>query len=215
MNALIVTPDRDQTPGDWSGAFAVEAQRLRREIYPGAARLSVNLDGSPRAQRVQLLDALAKAEQLQLLAILCHGWRTGLQIGWSQQDLPQLADALAAAAAPDLVVVLYACSTAKDAPDSPGTAGDGGFADVLRDALAQKLPAWRGWVDAHDRAGHCCRNPYVRRMVAGACVGGDWLIAPDSGLWPRWDEALHDPVSTLRLRYPFMLREEIVEELGR
>lgn len=216
MKALIVTPDRDRDPGDWSGAFAVEATRLclAHQLAPSSSRCSINMSRPADEQRHQLLHALGGG--LDLVAILCHGWRGGIQPGWTLREVPQLAAALAAAGAPDLKIALYACSTAIDAEGHPGTAGDGGFADALRDALATEAPTWRGWIDAHDRAGHCCSNPYVRRMHAGGVgIGGDWLIAPDDPLWPRWAAQLRDRSagSTLRLRYPLMTREQIAEEL--
>lgn len=211
--ALIVTPDRDRDPddpGDWSGAFAVEAGRLCQvhKLGPGASRLSINMGKSPDEQRHQFLRSLGGG--LDLVAFLCHGWRTGLQVGWTLREVPQLAAALAAAGTPDLKIALYACSTAKDAEGHPGTAGDGGFADELRDALVRAMPDWRGWVDGHDRKGHCCSNPYVRRMAPGSVTGGEWLIDPDGPLWARWAALLEDRHgSTLRLRYPLMTREEI------
>lgn len=220
MSSLIVTPNQDRDadhPGDWSGAFRPEAERLRALV--GGARLSIDIRKPASAQRAQLLAQLAQRQDLGEIYILCHGWRTGIQIGWSLPEVPALAEALAAVMVPSLTVTLYACSTEKDAPGQPGTAGDGGFADGLRDALCQARPDWRGWVDGHTERGHCCRNAKVRRMEGplcsdtGQCAGGDWLIAPTSPLWPAWDAALHNEGSTLRLRYPRMTRAEIAAEL--
>lgn len=217
LKALIVTPDRDRVPGDWSGAFSVEATRLclAHQLAPSSSRCSINMARPPDEQRHQLLQALGAG--LDLVAVICHGWRGGLQVGWTLREVPQLAAALAAAGSPDLRIALYACSTAMDAEGRPGTAGDGGFADALRDALVEEMPGWRGCVVAHDRAGHCCSNPFVVLMDASSSAGGQWLIAPDDPLWPRWAAQLRDRSvgSTLRLRYPLMTREEIAQELSR
>lgn len=219
MRALIVTPDRNHRGSDWSGAFAVEAARLCQlyGLAPSEVRLSVNIGNPPATQRAQLLQALGERQDLDLVAILCHGWRTGLQIGWGRKDVDVLAQALAESGAAGLKVVLYACSTAADGEgQEPGAgAGEGSFADALRDALARTWPAWAGWVDAHDRAGHCCSNPFVVRFLPPAGAGGCPLIEPGTPAWAAWAEALKDrDHSTLRLRFPLLTRAQILEELA-
>lgn len=217
LNCLLITPDRDRELGDWSGAFALEAKRFCgcHNVRELATRLSVNITTRPAVQRAQVLKRLETLRDLDLVAFFCHGTRRSLQLGWTLTEVPHLAKALAQAGKPTLAVALYACSTAQADPEQPGTAGDGGLADVLRDALGQARPDWTGWVDGHDRAGHTTSNPYVRRMAAGGERGGDWLIAPDSPWWPRWQQALDDRNgSTLRLRFPLLTQAQIEQELA-
>lgn len=187
--------------------------------------------------------------RLEWLVFLCHGWATGTQFGWAVDNVSALASFLTSIASPTLKVTLYACSTgdgpsqftpiatptdqstaAADALNAPG--GDGGFADKLRDHLSQSFSAkgihWTGWVDAHDRRGHCTSNPYVRRFYSTTGptqntphngLGADYLIPTGQPPWDKWNAVLHDrdhdfdPSQTLRLRYPLMTHDQIVTEL--
>lgn len=115
-------------------------------------------------------------------------------------------------------LALYACSTGggEDEDGDPGTAGEGGFADTLRDCWARcigrdGLPCRTFWIDSHDRAGHTTSNPYVVRMEGGQ---GPRPAAP---IWSRRGQRagragrklLKDRRgSSLRLRYPVMTRAE-------
>ncbi len=206
MNTLIITGDRNTgSAKDFTGAFDLEARALARmqEVPPGAI-VRVNLAGSKPARRKQVIEALA-VRRYDFVAIFCHGYRTGLQIGFGLPHVRELAAALTARKyVPNetpLHVALYACSTG----GGGGAGGDGGFADRLRDALCE-LGAVHCRVDAHDRAGHCTRLPYVRRFEGqGSPVGGtggQWIVAPGSKLWPKWRKAL--ATTDLRLRFPLL-----------
>ena len=74
-----------------------------------------------------------------VLALFCHGWKGGVQLGPYSQDVRALVRALELRAYSDLAIVLYACSTGDgidpDGPEGPAPGGEGGFADALRDAL--------------------------------------------------------------------------------
>jgi len=219
--ARILLPDRDHEPGDWRGAFCVEAQRLA-SLYqlPAASVVEIDISREDAARRRQVFEALRAAgpDPLDLVALICHGWDSGIQLGFRLQHVGLLAAALASAGAATLAVVLYACSTAKGQGGQPGTAGaDDSFAVQLAHALRALAPkgAPPYWirVDAHVTAGHCCSNPYVWRSEGPQDSG--WLIAPTSPLWARWTQELADRAhSTLRFRFPLMTREEIEAELS-
>lgn len=252
---LIVTPDRNHHGNDWSGAFKPEAERLVKihGLHPTTSRLSISLDGNNHQRRKQLQDALVHnhihatnhSRSVPVgtgwVVFLCHGWASGIQVGWGLDNLPALAETLATVAAPTLKVTLYACSTAEsygdNTPDPPMPephtivnypGGDGGFADILRDCLSKSFSqrgiAWTGWVDAHDRKGHCTSNPYVKRFYPASnpshnALGADFLIPPGQPIWQRWNAILHDrdhdsdQSRTLRLRYPLMTHDQIIAEL--
>ncbi len=183
--------------------FEIEAQKMI-----GTTPVSEQREEKLR-RRTVVLEAIAKNGPVGSLTFFCHGWRTGMQLGFDVQSAPELARALKAAGAPpNVVVALYACSCGDGARE-----GDGGFADTLRDALgAEGLTSCR--VDAHSTVGHATYNPYVRRFECQGSeggTGGQWIVAPGSKLWPQWRAELRR--SDLRLLYPFMKTSEIHEAL--
>ena len=216
MRVLALLPDRNSTDpdgtvrSDWSGAFRIEAERL---IALHGGRL-VQIDVSQRtaARRAQVRAVLGQARAegpLDLVAFLCHGWRTGIQLGYGLDDVDGLAEDLVALAAPS--IALYACGTEVCEPGELCTEPNG-FAAELNSALVRRSAALR--LDAHawsPGGGHCTSNPLVVRSE-GTKIG--WLIAPGSPLWPRWKAQLADRHgSTLRLRYPLLSREQLEQEL--
>lgn len=152
---------------------------------------------------------------LDVLVLFCHGWPTGLQMGFQIAHARGLARELKVVAGPELKVVLYCCSTGADSDGGdanerqPGPGGDGGFADRLRDELVEL--GVRTTVYAHSTAGHTTRNPFVRVFGPEQRRGGHWLVEPRSALWPAWLRALHS--TDLRFRFPFLSREQLEAEL--
>lgn len=219
MKVLIFTPDKNSPRSlekgerDFDGAFKPESDRLGK-LYPGAVVCRFDIDQPDRDRRQQVLDALAaNGSGIDLVAFLCHGWRTGIQAGFDVgTGVIALASAIGSVAAAKCRIALYACATA-----SGPNMGDTGFADELRDRTGLQ-------VDAHSGVGHTTRFPGVIRFAAGLPgVGGDWLVTPDDpqlpgktvrgSLYQRWYNRLHDSDDMLRFRYPLMRREEIIAEL--
>lgn len=153
---------------------------------------------------------------LEVLALFCHGWPDGVQIGLNTANVRGLARSLKAVAATELTVALYCCSTGADDDGSeadertPGPGGDNGFADRLRDELCEL--GVRATVFAHSTAGHTTKNPFVRVFEPGERRGGHWLVEPQGPHWAAWLRALH--ASDLRLRFPFMTRAQVEAELA-
>lgn len=172
-------------------------------------------------RRRVVLDALEKqGKQLKpsTIAFFCHGYKDGIQAGFSRPDVAHLADVLSYTLDPDAFVLLYACDTGRNGDQNrtddtqPGPGGDGGFADALRDAL-ERLGR-RVTVMAHTTEGHSVYNPHARRFAPGTGgTGGQWYIEPGSPLWGRWREALRAPGNMLRFRFPRMSSDAIAEEL--
>lgn len=213
--ALVLLPDRNtEGRGDWSGAFRPEAGRFAA-LHHVPPELVVQIDVSrPRTDRLeQTLAAIERASSISLLAMFCHGWKGGVQLGPYSQDVEALVRVLGPRARYDLVVALYACSAGGGSEDEPGApGGEGGFGDALRDALLREgLPAQ---VDAHTCVGHTARNPFVRRFTKATATGGQWLVAPDDPLFPVWRARLHDADDPLRFRFPLMTADEIRAELA-
>jgi hypothetical protein len=192
------------TPGkhDATGAFQPEAKAFGT-YWP--------FDNTAKSIEMRAQTACAiRSVRPDVLGFFCHGWKTGIQPGWQLQHVDTLAAVIAESCDTDApIVALYACSTA-----SGGVGGDGGFADSLRDALCA-AGAVNCRVDAHDRPGHCTRNPYVRRFEGQGSPcggqGGQWIVAPGSPMWKAWRDALRD--TDLRLRFPLMTVAEIHKEL--
>lgn len=223
MTALIFTPDRNSKLKDFSGAF--EPESIKFAALHGADAddiVRVRLSGTNDQQREQILVALRSHPPADIVAFFCHGWQTGIQLGFKTLHVGELAKAIVyGSLQPSEVighesherlprVALYACSTG----GGPG-GGDGGFADTLRDAMC-KLGAVNCRVDAHDRKGHSTQNPYVRRYEGGGSsvggTGGQWIVDPAKAqLFRKWRIAL---VRTdLVYRFPLMTTAEIHQEL--
>lgn len=153
---------------------------------------------------------------LETLALFCHGWKDGLQVGVRIGSVRPFVDSLSKVAAPQLRIILYCCDTARDADDDrvddtkPGPGGDGGFADKLRDEC--RIAGVSATVYAHTTAGHTTRNPRVRRFDPDEMAGGHWVIEPYGPMWGRWRKALR---GDLRFRFPFLSELAIAAELLR
>lgn len=219
MSALVIYPDEAyESAPDGSKEFRREADRFLAFHHLGPDSTYRFDTGAPHMERApDVLQAIEARQDLELVAILSHGWEKGIQPGFTVRNVDRLAQALARVSKPTLAVVLYCCSTAGgEMPtdrDAPG--GDGGFADRLRDALCA-AGVTQCHVDGHEKVGHTTRNPYVRRFLGTGTTdpgrGGRYLVEPGSALWKRWDHALE--TSDLRWRFPLMLPSDIHAELS-
>lgn len=208
------------TPGkkDVTGAFEPELGAFCK-AHRDEQTTEVIVDNRlPMAERrASVLKALRGEQSLvDAVAFFCHGWKSGIQLGFTNAHVRELATVLDAFGVEG--VILYCCSTGGDVQtkkSSPGT-GDGSFADRLRDALCAA-----GQTDcrvvAHTTVAHTTKNPHVRFFdgmgspVGGA--GGYFPVAPGSKLWPKWRRALQ--TTDFRFRFPFMAVGDIHDELMR
>lgn len=167
-------------------------------------------------RRLAVLEPLRTYRDLHTFAMFCHGWHHGIQAGFRNHNIPELAHELKAVAAKDLTVVLYCCSTGADGDGDqqderiPGVGGDGGFADRLRDALCEL--GVRATVFAHSTPGHTTRNPWVRMFSPDERFGGRFLVERESPLWPAWLRSLHG--GNMRFRFPYLTQEQLHAELA-
>lgn len=216
MAVLAFTPDRNTKVADYSGAFKPEAMRFCT-LY-GGMRVEVPLDKPLRFQQETCLGAIQGAAQnaaaagktLDCVAFFCHGFTPRLQFAWSRPNVGRLAQALAEVGCRR--VALYACSAA----GGPGPGGDGGFADVLRDAMCI-VGMTDARVLAHRTSGHTTWNPRKRFFEGmGSPVGGTGgfdIVGEKSPLWNRWRKRLATPKDTLRFQINFMSVADIHAEL--
>ena len=215
MRALILHPlhPSPSKPGD-AGEFKREAMRFGDMLIADGWDVTMQtFDNRPvRPSRRKPVDRAIASGTWDMLALFGHGLRNSIQTGHDIASIPALADLLAEHSARPLRVELYACDAARDndrdkrddVRDAVG--GDGGFADLLRDALAER--GVTGHVDAHAKTGHTTKNPHVRRfsMDDGPGKGAAFLVDPKSPHWRAWVRALK---GDLRFRFPLMTREQI------
>lgn len=217
MSALVFAPLRNAPGKHDAQEFLNEAHAFNR-AHGFNDQVAVFDNALPQVDRrdefLTRLRIFTRGE-LDVLALFCHGWPDGVQLGFHCAHARGLATELKAVAASKLTVALYCCSTGadKDGNDAderqPGPGGDGGFADRLRDELCDAGIA--ATVFAHSTAGHATRNPWVRVFEPGRRAGGEWLVSPDGPVWRKWLRALHS--TDLRLRFPLMAQSELEREL--
>lgn len=229
----IVSTENVDGKRDASGAFIPEAKaflRFRGED-PNVNVVAFDHRMAPARRRekverdIRSLHAQLGGKPFEGVAFFCHGYRSGLQTGHTSKTVAGLVSVLRDTCSPEVAVPLFCCDAARDADadraddllDAPG--GDGGFADVLRDAML-RTEAFRGAnIDAHATLGHTTRNPYVRRFEVTAAVpsetilglpGGSWLVTPNSSRWRAWVRALR---TDFRFRFPFLDASAIAKGL--
>jgi hypothetical protein len=154
------------------------------------------------------------------VALFCHGWSNGVQIGYRVSDgtIREWAQDLQFACTADVTIALYCCSTAHDRDSikeeaiGPGT--DGGFADELCEQLCAKGLSPN--VYAHMTAGHTTRNPYVVHF-SWEHDDGKWLVRPsrDDGDRPQWLKWIKALKTDARFDFPFLSQDEIGVLTGR
>lgn len=188
MRAIIFAPNS----GNQAAEFQREAKNASR-FWDRAPIFYVPIEAPEPKRRQFVLDTLSAAhDRLDIVAFLCHGFRDHLQFGFRMPHVDELAAAIARSAVPGASVPLYACSTGKTVKGPE--AGEGGFADALRDALAARGMSG-GMVLAHSSAGHLSRNPETR-MFRIADERGGYDVAPlakDRDLYRRFRGLLHTP----------------------
>lgn len=230
MKHIIFTPDRNSKKADGTmdndfvGAFDPESRRYAKYWRScGDEVVLLTFDLSKRAKdRVEsVLAAIETNAPIDRLAFFCHGWRTGLQPGLSSGDvvgragLMKFAQRLAAASTPGLKIALYACSTGSS-NGPPGDGGDGGFADLLRDALCASGRE-HVTIFAHTTAGHTTRNEFIR-LFSGhgnplGGIGGDDVVVRKSAMLTKLDTRLNAASDDFRWRIPYLSADEIRAEL--
>lgn len=209
--AIIFAPEHD-TPGkrDATGAFLPEAKRFAA-LTGGRLVLVDNHENHGERGEV-VLDALARGPgRWSTVAFFCHGLPHEIQLGFRRATVGKLAQYIARSSERNVKVLLYCCSTASTirALWGKSVGGDGGFADMLRDALCEH-GATHCRVMGHQTSGHATRNPYVRFFdglgspVGGA--GGIDVVRASSKLWTPWREALNGQflAPDFRFRFPYM-----------
>jgi len=231
QRVLIFVPEfNTEGKKDVTGAFLPEAQKFGALAKEHRIYQFDNSKGMAK-RRAEVLEelrnqGLSNSKERRMtatsVAFFCHGWASGIQAGFDNKHVPELADALANCCGyenEEIVVPLYCCSTGDDKNDMSWEAagsGENSFADRLRDALCD-LGRTECRVMAHVNPGHTNQNPYALFMDGmGSTVGGAGgyaVVAPKSPLWMQWKKALR--TTDLRHRFPYMTVAEIHAELAK
>ena len=214
---LVLAPEHNTgSSHDAIGAFRPEAAAFaKRHGVPKAQVVWIDNHLTKPAMRKTVLAEIEKTKVanggLEALVLCCHGWKDGIQFGFTRANVGDLAKAISAVK--DVRVVLYACSTAQGegGDDDAATGGDGGFADRLRDALCQE-GAVNCQVDAHTTKGHTTWNPKVRRFQGMGSpyggAGGFFIVSStQKALYAKWKKAMK--TTNLRYDFPFLTVAEI------
>lgn len=217
-NRIGINPATSRPWADATGAFQPEARRFARLHGDGVSVYLFNPEADALTRQRQVREALHIHPDLDAVAMFCHGSKLGLQAGYhGRAGAEQLALDLARHRSLR-TVVLYCCDTGRDADAqreddvSDGPGGDGGFADLLRDELAQTY-ARSVTVFAHPATGHTTHLPYVRRFHHSTGAGGEWIVSPASALFASWRRRMLDRDDDLRFRFPFLAPDEVEREV--
>jgi hypothetical protein len=179
-------------PGKADGTtFTAEARKFQ-QIYsvPEADMIALNTATTSKAARRQIvLNEIQKrwGYGYSGIAYFGHGGRSWTDLGFTKDNIQQLAYALADAFDPDYVVVLYACLTASGAKGVLGTAQErveGSLAEYLH-LYGCQAGAPYNRVLGHTVAGHTTESPYL--VVIGPCGEGARWYGPGPGE-PGWSE---------------------------
>jgi hypothetical protein len=203
---------------DATGAFQPEAMKF--SLVHGETR-SIRLFDNSKTMPARFAEVMGwlsncAPRSVDALAVFCHGFKTGLQVGATLANADKLAAELQRVCSPAPRIIMYACDAARDVDNDriddldPGPGGEGGFADRLRDELVKR--GVMATIYAHPTTAHATMNPCVRRFDPDDLAGGRWIVVPHSAKWRTWKLALRD--TTLRFRYPFMSQAEIESELA-
>lgn len=234
-------------------AFAPAAAGFAFHHYAPWSSIVVIDNGSGRSNRSRAQrkrDVLAAINgwtgpPLKCVAMFCHGMPDWLQLGFQGEEVNELADAIAAKAADDVTVPLYACAAgaspeehARNRPPRAGSdpeqdqaaarrplpaiLGQGSFAFQLRDRLVER-GRHRARVDAHFTVAHATQNPDLRRFEGAVGAAGINFFASEDTTVAQHRRravrlALRYPIRTASLliyRFPFMDLTEIALELDR
>lgn len=217
---LCFTGNRNhKNKSDFTTVFLPECRAFMK-LYniPKENHLMVDLDLTEVKRKKSVFDFIKKraAEEGKApntLVFLCHGLKYKIELGIRRYNCDELSALLRKLHGPTetkMTVIYYCCSTA----GGPGENGDNGFSDKTRDSLCKY-----GFIDCrvlgHSSAGHATKNPLVRLFEglgspAGG-VGGAWIVAPKTPLFPKWRNKLAN--TDLRFRIGFMSVAEVHNEL--
>ena len=140
------------SPGkrDASGAFMPEAQAWCKENQ--AVLHPVDPETGMCTMRNYILKVIEMAGPVPCCAFFCHGWATGMQLGFKGDADAALLGRALATENPDCVVIFYACSMGQRFARQVAAAGP-------------DIEVW-----SHESRGHTTRNPMLVWSMGGTTI---------------------------------------------
>lgn len=228
-SAVIIAP----ISGSGQHVFRPEARRLAA-LYgiPESRIILFNQKARPAARFravcaaiVAIVATLPPGEVIDSIIILCHGWKTGDQIGATNANLPVFFAAFGGRLSVYVVVAFFSCSNGADTSVGPG--GDGSFADTARDVLCRISFVWCQTF-GHLFPGHATMAAIARWFRGDGSptggIGGVDVLGRHHPLFPLLKAELRkaidpdgpgpEPMTSLRWLVPWMESEaELVARL--
>lgn len=215
----------ERTGRPWHDGDEFKREATHFACYYDATLVPIPYAKGPISKKLRLetvksaFEQHSKDEPFDVVAVFCHGWANGIQLGYKVSDstVDFFAELIHTHCAPNVKVELYCCSTAhdrdKDKGEEIGPGSYGGFASELHTAMCEYgVDPFTSWVDAHFTAGHTTRNPFLVRFNDKAGVqAGKWLVKPNSRLWPMWRKSLK---GGMRFMLAMLTTKEIEQKLS-
>jgi len=154
MNILVLVDARNRLLKHDGDEFLREAKLFSEHWQALGANVTLHATYKKKmwVKKKFVLDAIkAHDPNMDVIAMFCHGWKSGVSLGFRNRDVFDLAEAIDDKGPRWKEVLLYACSTMKG-QDSFG-------ARLARELYRSESGA--GYVYGHSTKGHCTRNPFV------------------------------------------------------
>lgn len=201
--------------GDEFKARARDMDEMIESANPDAVSRLILAGKSTKKQKQTLVsNTLAQVSNLKRLAFFCHGWPSGISLGYSIKEVPLLARSIAAACENHTVYIgLFACLTGRGRFWG-GKRNKKNFENrservvTPREGFAMYLCAQleelgiHAIITAHLTSGHTTRNPYkVRIEKEGSHYNKTRMCLPQPrAQWHQWLKKLtNDPGFPFRL----------------
>ena len=169
----------------------------------------VDVSRTMEARAIDTTLIAASAGSVDRIAIFCHGWPTGIQLGFEVSDLfrrarlEAFAGAVARWSTADVKIALYACLAGKGGRESFAAA----LFRAVRDSGREQVTVF-----AHTDAGHATRNADAA-LFSPDHPDGEVIAAGGTPLYRRFNSRLDDKSDDLRWRAPYMTVEALRAEL--
>jgi hypothetical protein len=186
--------------------FEREAERFRKfHKIPKVNMVPIDCSKPLWRRRNQVVIEFNRRQDLETVAIFCHGWPRRIQFGFNLENIQLLVNVIRNRTLPDANIVLYCCSCARRPGLDPKKQiyfpafriTEGSFAEQLVFESGGGRVVW-----GHYNSGHTTKNPYILRTYGYGFT--DWAEIPHSIYWAKWARKMR----TTNFRFKFF--EEVI-----
>ena len=173
--------------------FKREAEKFRKfHKMPKSSLVPIDCRQPLWKRRKAVYEALLQREDLDVVAILCHGWPRRIQFGFNLDNVADLANAIRDASIErGCKVLLYCCSCGRRPGLDPKKRIYFPVDYVTYGSFASELSLELGTgreVFAHYDSGHTTKNPYA--LVFQGVYWPQWIVEPHHKDWAAWKKDL-------------------------